>query len=233
MHPDLLAAVLAAPDDDGPRLVYADWLEENGDPERAEFIRVQIEIARRNGLAAVQPSTAEYHLIARERILLHRCGDAWLAPLRAKGEPLMNRSSHGQFVRGFVEIVWMTATTFLKRGETLFRRAPVRELRVTRAMENECALLFRSGLLTRLTALDLSGRMLDHGLVERLVNVIDSTTVRRLRLRNCGIDDEGAEALTRFHSGLLELDVRDNPISDRGIARLREHFGDAIWFWNR
>ena len=27
-------------------LVYADWLEENGQPERAEFIRVQVEQAR-------------------------------------------------------------------------------------------------------------------------------------------------------------------------------------------
>jgi uncharacterized protein (TIGR02996 family) len=31
-------AILAAPDDDAPRLVYADWLEERGDP-RAEFVR--------------------------------------------------------------------------------------------------------------------------------------------------------------------------------------------------
>jgi uncharacterized protein (TIGR02996 family) len=34
------------PDDDAPRLIYADWLEEHGQPERAEFIRLQIEMAR-------------------------------------------------------------------------------------------------------------------------------------------------------------------------------------------
>lgn len=44
--PALLAAVLDAPDDDLPRLVYADWLEDTGQPERAEFIRVQVAIAR-------------------------------------------------------------------------------------------------------------------------------------------------------------------------------------------
>src|SRR5262249_10339211 len=38
----LLAAIRANPDDDAVRLVYADWLEEHGDPDRAEFIRVQI-----------------------------------------------------------------------------------------------------------------------------------------------------------------------------------------------
>jgi uncharacterized protein (TIGR02996 family) len=38
----LLAAVLAEPDDDGPRLVYADWLEEHGESARAEFVRTQL-----------------------------------------------------------------------------------------------------------------------------------------------------------------------------------------------
>ncbi len=41
----LLKSVLASPDDDLPRLVYADWLDEHGDPDRAEFIRTQIELA--------------------------------------------------------------------------------------------------------------------------------------------------------------------------------------------
>jgi len=44
----LLAAVLAEPDEDTPRLVYADALDERGQPgdaERAEFVRVQIAIA--------------------------------------------------------------------------------------------------------------------------------------------------------------------------------------------
>lgn len=40
-HPTLERAVLAAPDDDLPRLVYADWLDEHGEGERAEFIRIQ------------------------------------------------------------------------------------------------------------------------------------------------------------------------------------------------
>jgi uncharacterized protein (TIGR02996 family) len=45
----LLAAVLAKPYDDLPRLIYADWLEESGHSAnlvRATFIRVQCELAR-------------------------------------------------------------------------------------------------------------------------------------------------------------------------------------------
>ena len=39
---DLLRAVFATPDDDLPRLVLADWWDEHGQPERAEFVRLAI-----------------------------------------------------------------------------------------------------------------------------------------------------------------------------------------------
>lgn len=42
----LLCAVCEEPDRDLPRNIFADWCEDNGEPERAEFVRVQIEIAR-------------------------------------------------------------------------------------------------------------------------------------------------------------------------------------------
>jgi uncharacterized protein (TIGR02996 family) len=44
-----LAAIRASPADDLPRLVYADWLDEHGQPERAEFIRVGCELANGSG----------------------------------------------------------------------------------------------------------------------------------------------------------------------------------------
>jgi uncharacterized protein (TIGR02996 family) len=43
---DLLRAVCADPADDGARLAYADRCEEEGQTERAEFVRVQCELAR-------------------------------------------------------------------------------------------------------------------------------------------------------------------------------------------
>lgn len=42
----LYAAVCAAPLDDTPRLVLADWLDEHDDPHRAAFIRAQVQLAR-------------------------------------------------------------------------------------------------------------------------------------------------------------------------------------------
>jgi uncharacterized protein (TIGR02996 family) len=40
-----LADIIAHPQDDAPRLIYADFLEDEGEPDRAEFIRVQVELA--------------------------------------------------------------------------------------------------------------------------------------------------------------------------------------------
>jgi uncharacterized protein (TIGR02996 family) len=40
-HEAFLRAIFDAPDDDTPRLVYADFLQENGEEVRAEFIRWQ------------------------------------------------------------------------------------------------------------------------------------------------------------------------------------------------
>ena len=37
---EFIQEILANQDDDTPRLIFADWLEERGDP-RGEFIRVQ------------------------------------------------------------------------------------------------------------------------------------------------------------------------------------------------
>ncbi|VTU02371.1 Repeat-companion domain TIGR02996 OS=Singulisphaera acidiphila (strain ATCC BAA-1392 / DSM 18658 / VKM B-2454 / MOB10) GN=Sinac_4455 PE=4 SV=1 [Gemmataceae bacterium] len=42
-----LRAICADPEDDTVRLAYADWLDENGDPDRAEFIRLQVAVPLR------------------------------------------------------------------------------------------------------------------------------------------------------------------------------------------
>jgi uncharacterized protein (TIGR02996 family) len=60
----LLRAVWDAPNDDAPRLVYADWLDEHGNADRAEFIRVQCE---RTG---ADPTDARYSKLERREAAL-------------------------------------------------------------------------------------------------------------------------------------------------------------------
>src|SRR5947208_2451938 len=70
-----LQALIDNPDDDAIRLVYCDWLEEHGQPDRAAFIRVQVALAR---LPHGDPRRQV--LEARERELLAR-QDQWLGRL--------------------------------------------------------------------------------------------------------------------------------------------------------
>jgi len=79
----LIAAVAAAPGDDLPRLVYADWLEENGDPVRAGFVRRHVELAR------VKPLTPAWDKLAGElKVVAVRHAIDWVAPLAtAFGQP--------------------------------------------------------------------------------------------------------------------------------------------------
>jgi uncharacterized protein (TIGR02996 family) len=73
-----LEAIRAAPDTDGPRLVYADWLDEQGDV-RGEFIRVQCELA---GFVESDERYAE--LRRRERELLDAHEADWLGVWRGR-----------------------------------------------------------------------------------------------------------------------------------------------------
>lgn len=66
-HEAFLRAIFDAPDDDTPRLVYADFLEDNGNPDRAELIRVQCRLAA--GTAPFRPGE-DRELRQRERELL-------------------------------------------------------------------------------------------------------------------------------------------------------------------
>jgi len=76
----LLSAVLAAPPDDAPRLVLADWLDENGEPDLAEFVRVQCELARLPGPAVA----LECRAVLRPR---GRDGPAYQAIVPLGGRP--------------------------------------------------------------------------------------------------------------------------------------------------
>src|SRR5687767_12719020 len=67
-----LADILADPKDDTPRLIFADWLQERGDP-RGEFIHVQCQ------LAALPPGDQKWKgLHDREQELLNLHRATWL-----------------------------------------------------------------------------------------------------------------------------------------------------------
>jgi uncharacterized protein (TIGR02996 family) len=124
----LLNAVIAAPDDDLPRLVYADWLEEHGREERAELIRVQCNLAR--PLTDYREADDRKRWAQRERWLLQRYSVPWRKEL-----PQVHAAEWGRFERGMVESffirVWRLtgdAPVQLDEIDALHQHTPLRVL---------------------------------------------------------------------------------------------------------
>lgn len=153
----LLARIIDNPADDAPRLVYADWLDETGQCERAEFIRVQIELAKKypgwsgvpadDTIAAKEPYAA---LARRERELwnasrLNGAPHPWIGTLgfrirsnwlSSHDEPVMTIHPDGQRVelrlaRGFPSHVSCPMAFWMAHGPAIVRAAPVERVTVT------------------------------------------------------------------------------------------------------
>jgi uncharacterized protein (TIGR02996 family) len=108
-----IAAIRDSPDDDSSRLVFADWLEDHGEPERAELIRVQCELARSPTFA---PRYPELHLRQLELVAEHELD--WLGEW---AEHLVR----WEFRRGLLHSVTLTPQVFVTRGEELLVDHPV------------------------------------------------------------------------------------------------------------
>lgn len=148
----LLQAILAAPDDDTPRLILADWFEEHGDGERAEFIRVQCDIAEaeRSPIADLQTCDDEkctcwfMDLRRRERALLAKDGPP-IHGVRSRfrqGKPDEHQAYRWMgvagyamtwvtFRRGFIDAVECRLEDWLLYGKELLSEHPVTQIRLT------------------------------------------------------------------------------------------------------
>src|SRR5690348_6367266 len=116
-HPnEFWQAILTQPHDDTPRLVYADWLEERGEP-LAEFIRLQCQLAERT-------SVAEFRIGSREHHLLSEHSREWAGAICDDVE-------WWSFHRGFIEEVSLTTEQLARRADDLFRHAPLEDLHLT------------------------------------------------------------------------------------------------------
>ncbi len=133
----LLAAILANPDDDAPRLIYSDWLEENGDEARAEFIRVQCEYTRNSEeLMAIptspysRPGSRHSDLINRQASLVFRGREAWFSNHPKWG--ISQMPDYQQiFVRGFAHAISITASQWINHADEILAQHPVREATLT------------------------------------------------------------------------------------------------------
>src|SRR5579883_578433 len=174
----LLAAVIANPEDDVLRLAFADWFEENGQSERAEFIRVQIERAR---LQADDPRQSE--LMHREIVLLAEHGREWF------GFP---SNDYLIFRRGFVEGLALHPAHKLQIDE-IFRAHPIRELRLVGTESGDGARLAERPELARIERLWIDSAVVEPNAYDEVKSLLASKwwrNVRMLRLRTAFAEDD-------------------------------------------
>ncbi len=202
-----LAAITDRPDDDLPRLVYADYLDEHGDPARAEFIRLQCELAE-------LPRTDERFPALRER-------EAELFAANRKRWELPNIGRQ-LFRRGFVEVVDTTADRFLAAARRFLALVPVRELRLRNA-DRRVADLTQLPIFSRVEVLDLANNSFGaENRITRFFGTAELPRLRTLRLRNNRL---WAEAITELAATpiapqLERLDLSGNPFADDGAEAL-------------
>ena len=201
----LLEEVLEHPQEDGPRLIYADWLEDHC-PRRAEFIRVQCRLA-----SLPANHVAVFDLERRERELLAEFDVEW-------AEGLAGIVDWWTFERGFVEEVGTSADRFLQHACTLFQRAPIQKIHVCDA-RGRMETLAASPFLQRVTYLDLSNNPVRDQGARRLASSPHLAHVQGLNLSSSGIGDAGLQALgaSPHLVELRELYLGDNYISNNGV----------------
>ena len=209
----LLAAIIAHPAEDTPRLAYADWLDENGDPDRARFIRLQYEIEK---LPPIGLKASKAKKEADALLLEH--WTEWTGAVRGLGYGL-------GFRRGFVESVQIDAEYFLTNGERLFAAAPVREVRI-RSLGDHTPELAASPLLARVEKLAFSNDIMDqlsgHGRLQALLASPHLAGVRRLDLSMQRLRDADAALIAECPNltSLVHLDLSGNSVFVAGMRAL-------------
>lgn len=197
-HLPFLRAVAANPADNLPRLVYADFLEETGEPShvaRAHFIRGQIALA-----GMVEDSLEERRLnreLGKLFAIYHR---QWVADSPAP----LQESKGFDYHRGFVKRISLREDELAIQGEEAFEIAPIFVL-----------FLVSNGSLTSAESFDR------FAFLERIL------TLRLFLTGPNGSNGEPERnaflsriLATRVWSNISELDLSDNPIDDAFLVRL-------------
>lgn len=236
----LFRAVLDRPDDDTPRLVYADALDDLGAADRAAFVRRQVEAAR---AAPWEPAAVRFRWHHGETPE----GSAWRSEL-PELPPGLDWDRH-PFRRGFPAVVQAKdAASFVTAADRLFDIAPVESLELEVLPATQVADLTTCSALARLKRLVLPsgiGRVMGRDLfrsphlsqLDDLVigpgltssqtaqAVVDSPVFRGLRSLSYR-DDPRGEALVAALAGqgaalaLRSLDIQRSRLTTDGLRRL-------------
>lgn len=242
----LLRAIVANPDDDLRRLVYADWLDERGQPQdvaRAEFIRLQCEREQQPPGSGL--TTQELALLDWEHEWSWYLPKGLLAGRRyQRGFPYHIECSAESLIAawqdelilvpvesltlniGYVSIDWMTfdppTVMFPLQALSIRCHTPIGSYLLR--------LLTRFGPYLRLQSLGIHDPYLGDNVFDTIEPDPHFPALLQLDLRGCNISDEGAErlAVSLWTTRLEQLVLAENAISPSRVEWLRAVYGDAL-----
>src|SRR5262245_24561259 len=224
---NLYQAILADPDSDALRERFADWSAANGEADRAELIRLQLEDAR----TPDSDDPDEVWERNRERMVaLIKAHPEWRSFPELPGVSWGQGSNFG-FERGFLNSVLVTGSeAFKTQLGRVFEVAPVTRAVVEKVDDAGVAEIAASPFLARLRHLSLDSRRIGEAAAVALAGSPNVAGLRSLRLRRCGVGSRGAGALasSRFLSDSLDLNLRGNPIDAASAQALRDRFGEKL-----
>jgi hypothetical protein len=220
----LRADILGNPDSDELRAAYGAAIA-TADPQRAELIRVQLDLTRL--MRARAPTLDFVDGFNRERQLLELHKAAWSRP--AAEIPGVQWVG---LLRGFPEHVRMTARDFLANGEQLYAAAPIRHLDLV-DVKPHARELFRSPLLARIRALGLCRMQLGDDEAQLLAASPYVSGLRWLDLDANRIGQAGLEALAASPNlpELRVLKFARNAVADPTpqIGETDTDSGEVMW----
>ncbi|MEO8698582.1 MAG: hypothetical protein ABI867_01030 [Kofleriaceae bacterium] len=205
----LLAAVIADPDNEGARQVYADALAAANDP-RGELITIDIALA---GPLSIRKREA---LARRKAALLELHAKTWF-PYRLGTVRLHH---------GFLTAVAGSLHQLEAVAPSLFAAEPITEVQVRGLRDTDLPKLLAASWLPRIHRLTIRGKLGDGG----FATLVRSPAVAKLRSLNVTGTDLGADALAALQANLPEcrtLVLSSNPIGDGGMRGLAawQHVG--------
>jgi uncharacterized protein (TIGR02996 family) len=201
-----LKAVLDAPDDDAPRLAYAQWSEDQGDAlsvARGELIRAQIDLTHMDPEYVGTGRAFGTQQQIRELVDSH--GAAWAGALAEWVDAFY-------FVRGFVDWIKLSARSFLDHGDRIFARAPVQHVDLTGVRDVDES-LFESPLLASIRSLSMDACGLHDLHLQMLAASPYVTNLRWLSVADNHLTLAAAEAIAAspYLRNLLFANFRSNP----------------------
>ncbi|HEX3147199.1 MAG TPA: TIGR02996 domain-containing protein [Gemmataceae bacterium] len=211
-----VATIIESPDDDAPRLIYADWLDEQGEADRAEFIRLQVREAR---MTADDPELPGVHARAEYLGRIHHV--EWASRL-----PQFNGVHWEVFKRGFFAAARFDhPDQFFGHIAEVGAAAPIQELRLHQFNHPQAPALANTQQLRSIRVLDLNdGNKIANVGTEALM---ESRYLGRLNVLKLGRNSLGsagvrAIAMASYARNIKFLRVERNDLFDEGLHYVAE-----------